>query len=185
MSTFQARPRRGRAAFLLPVLMSLAAWPALAGPFPLPMPDWQTEESATPFSLSCQQDSGQFLTLPAPTVPPTALMINYWASWCLPCLYELPELARLQERLATSGVSVRVMAVSSDTEPAKMSAALAAVGRHPESCRLTRPDQAPSPLPQTLLIAPDGRILARQTGSAQWDSTPVMADILARLKTKP
>ncbi len=32
------------------------------------------------------------------------LVVNYWASWCKPCVEEMPALSRLQERYAAQGV---------------------------------------------------------------------------------
>lgn len=45
------------------------------------------------------------------------VVVNYWATWCIPCLQELPELDLLQERYADRGLVV--LAVSLD-DPEKL-----------------------------------------------------------------
>jgi peroxiredoxin len=43
------------------------------------------------------------------------LILNFWASWCQPCVDEAPSLAQLQQNLASSGVVV--LGVSIDKNP--------------------------------------------------------------------
>ncbi len=45
------------------------------------------------------------------------VVVNYWATWCIPCLQELPELDLLRERYADRGLVV--LAVSMD-DPEKL-----------------------------------------------------------------
>lgn len=44
------------------------------------------------------------------------LAINFWASWCLPCLKEIPELVELQARYEASGLQVIGIALQDPEE---------------------------------------------------------------------
>ena len=41
------------------------------------------------------------------------LVVNFWATWCPPCLEEIPELVRMQARLGSSGLQVVGIAIDS------------------------------------------------------------------------
>lgn len=40
-------------------------------------------------------------------------VVNFWASWCLPCVQEMPDLSRLHSELSSSGVRVVGLAIDS------------------------------------------------------------------------
>ncbi len=42
-------------------------------------------------------------------------VVNYWATWCVPCREELPMLSKLMQKYA--GVGVRFIAISADDDP--------------------------------------------------------------------
>ena len=102
----------------------------------------------------------------------TALIINFWATWCEPCRREMPSLERLSHRLAAHGV--RVIGVSVDAD---LNLAREFVRAH----QLTFPIYADGEkkafqsalrvqaLPQTVLVSADGTIAARITGTRDWD----------------
>ena len=46
------------------------------------------------------------------------VVLNFWATWCVPCLKEMPELNKVHKRLEANGVTV--IGVSLDTEPAEV-----------------------------------------------------------------
>ncbi len=48
------------------------------------------------------------------------VLVNFWATWCAPCVEEMPALARLRARLATRGFEV--LAVNQGEMPARVTA---------------------------------------------------------------
>lgn len=97
------------------------------------------------------------------------VLLNFWASWCGPCLVEMPEFANWQRRYGDAGL--QVIGVSMDDDPR-------AAGRylktHPVpypivmgDAELARSYGGVYGLPVTLLIDPGGRIVFRSVGEPQ------------------
>ena len=47
------------------------------------------------------------------------LLVNFWATWCPACLHELPDLDRLQARMAPEGLSVAPINLDADARLAR------------------------------------------------------------------
>ncbi len=97
------------------------------------------------------------------------LLINFWASWCGPCIEEMPELQRLSVQQGASGIQVIGIALD---EPAAVREFLARIPvRYPILVDTPGPADASvrlgnlrGVLPYSVLIGADGRILEQQVG---------------------
>lgn len=104
------------------------------------------------------------------------VLLNLWSSWCPPCIWELPSLARLDSAL-TEEAGLDVVAVSVDLPGARDS--LPGLWSRMETGELrlwydeTRElhdSLKPANLPATYLLDARGRAVYRFTGPAKWDS---------------
>ncbi len=95
------------------------------------------------------------------------VLVNLWATWCAPCVAELPTL----DALATSG-KVRVIAVSQDQDPAKVAPFLdqrkvTLAGYRDPALGLSLAYKAN--LPMTILFDGEGREVWRMAGGFAWN----------------
>lgn len=97
------------------------------------------------------------------------VVLNFWATWCLPCLAEMPELEALQQELGAEGV--RVVGISQDTGGADE---IRPFGERLGVTYPLLPDPAfqvaaryggISMLPTTLFIGRDGAIARKEVGA--------------------
>jgi thiol-disulfide isomerase/thioredoxin len=140
-----------------------------------PRPQWP--------ELSVREIGGAPATVPAVTGSPR--VINMWAMWCAPCRAELPALQRLAGAMAPQGIAVSAVALADD---------LFAVREYLAQHAAALPGAILSPaqpvvralglnaLPQTFLVAGDGRIAACWVGARDWDDAAVRADLVRHLK---
>jgi thiol-disulfide isomerase/thioredoxin len=107
------------------------------------------------------------------------VLLNLWATWCAPCLKELPSLDRLQAQLG--GDRFQVIAVSVDRRGAE------AVRPFFEKLKISHLTIYVEPkgrladmiglqiLPSTIIIGPHGLMLGRMIGAAEWDAPEALA----------
>ncbi|MBW3635956.1 MAG: TlpA family protein disulfide reductase [Armatimonadetes bacterium] len=58
------------------------------------------------------------------------VVVNFWATWCAPCVAELPVLAKLQRQYAKRGVSLILVSADEPTAKAQVAKTLAARGHN-------------------------------------------------------
>jgi thiol-disulfide isomerase/thioredoxin len=95
------------------------------------------------------------------------LLIDFWASWCGPCMRDLPELKRAYETFHADGFDI--LSISLDYDHARWSVVVKEQsmrwrhhfdgrGRQNEIAALYLVDKLP--IPHTILVGPDGRVVA-------------------------
>jgi len=94
-----------RTAITIGLTQMLCAMPLLAAPANF---DWQPANLPPDTNVSFTDRQGRVLTLAAFAGRP--LLLNIWATWCAPCVIELPALDRFQRdlkgRIAVAAISV-------------------------------------------------------------------------------
>ena len=105
-------------------------------------------------------------------LPGEIVVVNLWATWCAPCITEMPTLAGLQQ--AYPG-RINVVPISIDA-PKDLDRARQFMARHPPLAFYHDPNRATAlavraqGLPTTLIYDAKGEELARLAGVAEWDS---------------
>jgi len=107
------------------------------------------------------------------------VLLNFWATWCAPCIREMPSLDRLQAALKDRDLAV--LAVSIDRGGAKVIRPFAKrlglehLGLyHDDKGALFRAFGVTG-LPTTFLIDPRGQIVGAYPGPAEWDGPEARA----------
>lgn len=157
---------------------------SFAGCKPSPEPPKAPEQASKPATESPVSPSEREEARPRPTTPALQVktldggdydlaahrgkwvVVNFWATWCAPCLKEMPELSALdamREHVEVIGLAYE------EIEPADMQAFLE---KHPVVYPVAIVDvyappqdfATPRGLPMTYLIAPDGKVAKQFLG---------------------
>jgi thiol-disulfide isomerase/thioredoxin len=75
---------------------------------------------APDFTLTVLDGPGKTKTLSRKDLAGKVVMIDFWATWCGPCLAELPEVQKLVENYAKNKKNVLIIAVSQDDDPSEL-----------------------------------------------------------------
>jgi thiol-disulfide isomerase/thioredoxin len=138
---------------------------------PKPVPPLQfTDAEGKPYDL------GAF--------PGQMLLVNLWATWCAPCVKEMPSLDRAQASLKQEGWTVLPLSSDRAGKPVVQSfyekTGLKNLGIWLDPRGECARAVSARGLPTSLVIDRDGREVARLEGEAEWDA-PAMLDALRRL----
>jgi peroxiredoxin len=116
-------------------------------------------------------------------------LFNVWATWCMPCVKEFPNLVSLSRRMSNRDFEVITLSVDDPKDEQKVLSFLERqhaaasnrlqrslkaegrktnnylfIGANPEALFKVLDPEAPGPVPHTVLIAPGGKVIYRHTG---------------------
>jgi thiol-disulfide isomerase/thioredoxin len=110
------------------------------------------------------------------------VFVNFWATWCPPCLIEMPSMARLYERFSKQGL--QMVAISNED----LATVRSHVSRNPVPFTvLVDPNDTLAQrfgiqgIPTTFILDQEGRLIYQQVGANNWDSAEVRQKIEALL----
>lgn len=111
------------------------------------------------------------------------LLVNLWATWCAPCIKELPSLGALQQELGGDAFQVVTIAID-ERDPSKIEPFLASHGAADLPVLIDRDrtiDKVAEiiALPTSLLVDRDGKVKAMLTGDACWNSGTALTAVKA------
>ncbi len=109
------------------------------------------------------------------------ILLNVWATWCGPCVAEMPALQRLHEALGDQGLTIVAVSVDDAVDRAGVlewvtERNLTFTHLHDRSGKIER-DYQTTGLPETFLIDSNGVIIRKVIGAAAWDEPTQTAPI--------
>lgn len=151
---------------------------------------------------SCNKDPGPQVGKPAPDfelpdlegrpvklaeLQGKVVVLNFWATWCPPCLDEMPSLERLHVALGSKGVAVVAVSVDerfSDIGEFVDKYRVTFTVLHDEGKKVSRKYQT-FKYPETYIIDRAGRLKSKVIGPRDWSAPTVIRDMVELLKEQP
>ena len=159
------------------IIRKLPAWGGLAGAAAIllvfAMPTYRQGEAsiagktAPDFAVTLDGKPGQLSDLRGKVV-----VVNFWATWCPPCVEETPALNRLQRRIASRGGVVLGVSVDEDTAAYEkfLRDQQVAFPTYRDPSKKIPLGYGTSIYPETYIVDRKGRIARKVIGPQQWDS---------------
>ncbi|MCL4763713.1 MAG: TlpA family protein disulfide reductase [Burkholderiales bacterium] len=112
------------------------------------------------------------------------VLVNFWATWCAPCVVEMPSIARLRTALRAEGFEV--LAVNVQENAARIRPFVERLGLDFPVLRdhdgSARRDWDVRVFPSTFVVGPDGSVALVAVGELDWDAPEVIARVRAVMR---
>ena len=117
------------------------------------------------------------------------LLLNMWATWCAPCVLELPSLGGLKKTYEGKGLEVLSLSIDHARDLKEIETFLQTRGIGPfalylDDERAVRSVMPARGIPTSYLISPDGLVLYIFEGDTDWTGAPAKAFFDALLAAK-
>jgi len=162
----------------------LVAAPVSRAAAPVDLSEWHAEYTGTAIDYS------ELLTLDGHSVDRDGMgqsvVVHFWATWCKPCIKEMPTMLALTRRLASQGITVLWVSMDRggatdvtpflDKNPELAKAMVVVEGKTPLSKKLA------IRIVPTTIIDRNGKEVRRLIGSGEWDGDQgvELAELLKR-----
>jgi thiol-disulfide isomerase/thioredoxin len=107
------------------------------------------------------------------------VLLNFWATWCAPCVKEMPSLDKLQAEMGKDKFVILPLSLDGPSKPKVApfyaDRKLANLGIYFDKGKKTMSTLDVSVLPTSVLIDPQGREIGRLEGDADWDKPEALA----------
>jgi peroxiredoxin len=113
------------------------------------------------------------------------VLVNFWASWCPPCVEEMPSLEKLHRVLGDKGLEVVAVSVDDNLdviEQFQKEHGLTFTIVHDEGAKVARRFQT-FKFPETYVVDREGRLVWKIIGPRDWIAPSPMLDIVGLLKS--
>lgn len=107
------------------------------------------------------------------------VLLNFWATWCAPCVKEMPSLDKLQAEMGKDKFVILPLSLDGPSKPKVApfyaDKKLANLGIYFDKGKKVLGALDISVLPTSVLVDPEGREIGRMEGDADWDKPEALA----------
>lgn len=133
-------------------------------------PDIIEEDKVADYRFMLLDEKGQ--RVPFEEFKAKTVFLNFWATWCPPCIAEMPDIHNLYDELPEGSVAFVMVSLDDDFEKAKAFKARKEYQFPIYQLVTARPSAFQSQaIPTTYVLSPEGKIAASRSGMAKYNTS--------------